>query len=96
MVTNNEIYQSGIDLQKKQVAEVERMITEKEKELAKINKAHSYADVRKDESEIFQESAQSLAAKKTSLETEIRNQKVRLLKMKETLISILKTANGGE
>ena len=95
MATSNEVYQSGIDSQKKQVAEVERMIQEKERELAKINKAHSYADVRKEESEIFQESAQSLWAKKTSLESEIKNQKFRLLKMKETLLKIAKL-NGGE
>ena len=90
--TNKEIIMTGYNTQKKQVEEIEKYINEKENELAKLKQAQNYSNARKDDSELFAETSATLEARKTSLETIIKNQKFRLVKMKETLLSIAKTA----
>ena len=90
--TNKEIIMTGYDAQRKEVEKVEKYINEKENELAKLKQAQNYSNARKDDSELFTETSATLEARKTSLETVIRNQKFRLVKMKETLLSIAKTA----
>jgi hypothetical protein len=92
--TSKDIIRTGYDTQKKEVEAVEKYIKEKENELEKLKSASEYAE--KQGGEIYNDTKKDLENKRISLETIIGNQKFRLLKMKETLLSIAKTMNGGE
>jgi len=87
--TSKDIIRTGYDTQKKEVEAVERYIKEKENELEKLKSASAYAE--KQGGEMYNDTKEDLQARKTSLETIVSNQKFRLLKMKETLLSIAKT-----